>query len=60
MIIYLIYLLTYFLGWFVNNRNKGPRWTHCRKRDADGKVRKSRDESETDASNKRGSARPEW
>ncbi|MCI4379773.1 hypothetical protein PGIGA_G00232080 [Pangasianodon gigas] len=41
------------------NRNKGPRWSHCRKRDADGNVRRSRDESETNTSDRRGSNRPE-
>lgn len=45
--------------WLFFDRNKGPRWSHCRKRDADGKVR-SRDESETDAKDRRGSKRPEW
>ncbi|KAM9470700.1 histone RNA hairpin-binding protein isoform 1-T1 [Clarias gariepinus] len=41
------------------NRNKGPRWSHSRKRDADGNVRRSRDESETNTSDRRGSNRPE-
>ncbi|XP_060783450.1 histone RNA hairpin-binding protein isoform X2 [Neoarius graeffei] len=40
-----------------DNRNKGPRWSHCRKRDSDGNVRKSH-ESVTDISD-RGSNRPE-
>ncbi|XP_017329238.1 histone RNA hairpin-binding protein isoform X1 [Ictalurus punctatus] len=41
------------------NRNKRQRWSHCRKRDADGNVRRSRDESETHTSDGRGSNRPE-
>ncbi|KAF4085529.1 hypothetical protein AMELA_G00096100 [Ameiurus melas] len=41
------------------NRNKGQRWSHCRKRDADGNVRRTRDESETHTSDGRGSNRPE-
>ncbi|TSL89830.1 Histone RNA hairpin-binding protein [Bagarius yarrelli] len=39
--------------------NKGPRWSHCRKRDADGNMRRSRNETETNKSDRRGSNRPE-